>query len=536
MAVQDSKADALLAAADCQRASSDRPRWLIRYTLAVATLAFAGRAVPLSFLPLVLKQRFSQPDSVIGIVMAIYPFSALVATPWAARLARGTERIVAVHSAAIMVIALAMMLTSIAESIQSLCGATVSVAWIALCRAAQGMGASLYLSSNICLITRKFPDKLAYVVALIEVAVGSGGQLGRLCGGFFFDLGGFSCPFVLVASLQLLVGLVGLLCFSPEDRTGRLRTIEGRIDDVAVKDVQPRHRTLPWSELLTPRLCVGATGAFMMYFLGNFGDATLLQYLVEHLAPVTVGALSVCMSTRGLSYLVSSYFIAQLVHGELVSFERLMSIGFAFAFAGQVLMAPQPFITQFEAHSEARPSMQLLWLTQIGSFVVAMIGSSMMFVPALPLMQNEVRRHGDVAVEQVAELFATMMTLGEMLGPICGGWLVERVGFVHGSLVLGLACLPLLTFSVITYDHAVVVARRGNTRPPNDGGVNCGPRCASAIAFAGEASFAWRRLLRSAPSSIFRRTPVGTRGRADKATSKLNVEAGTSPSQGLCVL
>ena len=43
---------------------------------------------------------------------------------------------------------------------------------------------------------------MAYTVAMAEVAVGSGAQLGRLAGGLLFDLGGFGCPF-LVASVQL---------------------------------------------------------------------------------------------------------------------------------------------------------------------------------------------------------------------------------------------------------------------------------------------------------------------------------------------
>ena len=43
---------------------------------------------------------------------------------------------------------------------------------------------------------------MAYTVAMAEVAVGSGAQLGRLAGGLLFDLGGFGCPF-LVASVPL---------------------------------------------------------------------------------------------------------------------------------------------------------------------------------------------------------------------------------------------------------------------------------------------------------------------------------------------
>lgn len=156
-----------------------------------------------------------------------------------------------------------------------------------------------------------------------------------------------------------------------------------------------------------------------------------------------------------------------------------------------------------------------------------------MFVPSLPLMQSEVRQHGTQAVEQVAELFVTMMTLGEMLGPIFGGWLVGQVGFVRGSLVLAVLLVPLFTLSVCTYDAKIVRARHGrrslslaealtdceDRRGDGQGicGESCGPNC-TVVPSDGEASFAWRRIPfaldvkrttasmpSSAPSSIFRR-------------------------------
>ena len=54
-----------------------RSRWLLRYILCAATMAFTGRAAPLAFLPLVLKESFGQSDGVIGLVIGRSPLSSL---------------------------------------------------------------------------------------------------------------------------------------------------------------------------------------------------------------------------------------------------------------------------------------------------------------------------------------------------------------------------------------------------------------------------------------------------------------------------
>merc|ERR1712232_969778 len=117
-------------------------------------------------------------------------------------------------------------------------------------------------------------------------------------------------------------------------------------------------------------------------------------------------------------------------------------------------------------------------------------GGALMFVPSLPLMQSEVRRHGDQVVEQVAELFVTMMTLGELTGPIFGGMLVGHVGFVWGTFVLALLCLPLFFLALMSYDREAARERRdSNFSTPLIGhavespfdDARCGPRCMGAM-------------------------------------------------------
>eukprot|EP00927_Polykrikos_kofoidii_P027065 TRINITY_DN23954_c0_g1_i1.p1 TRINITY_DN23954_c0_g1~~TRINITY_DN23954_c0_g1_i1.p1 ORF type:complete len:597 (-),score=78.07 TRINITY_DN23954_c0_g1_i1:108-1646(-) len=463
----------------------------------------------------------------VGIIMAVYPLAALVTTPVAARFSRRSVRIVTVHSFSLLAVSAAMLLTSLAGWIQKAFGSTYGVAWIVLGRVVQGAGASLFLSSNTSLLARRFPDKLPYVIGLTEVAVGAGSQIGRICGGFLFDYCGFVGPFFGIGLIQFVIGCFGM---GFEDASAN---VPSDVKDALLQNPDsPKHSTtLPWSELVTPRMCVGAMGAFLMYFVGCFGDATLLQYLSMHLAPISVGGMNVILCSRGLSYLLSSFFVAQVMRHQLVSFERLILCGSLLTMLSQLLIAPQPFIIQVEGQLFANNSVSRgsLISTEIVAFIINMIGHSMIFVPGLPLMQAEVRRHGNSAVEQVAELFVALLTLGEMLGPLVGGWLVGQVGFVRATLLLSFVCIPHAILAFVTYDSKVVKARRiverradmeqnKEARPGVSDGCTCNMQMKGVLLSDGEASFAWRRIpfaldvkrsrrkdAMSAPSAVFRR-------------------------------
>eukprot|EP00450_Noctiluca_scintillans_P029381 CAMPEP_0194548190 /NCGR_PEP_ID=MMETSP0253-20130528/93260_1 /TAXON_ID=2966 /ORGANISM="Noctiluca scintillans" /LENGTH=549 /DNA_ID=CAMNT_0039395475 /DNA_START=12 /DNA_END=1661 /DNA_ORIENTATION=- len=495
---------------------------LLRYVLLVAILVFTGRAMPLSFLPLVLQNDFEQSGTVVGVVMAVYPLAALLTTPVVARLARRTKRIVALHSWAIIALSCAMLLTSLTVPVQRSWGTLCAVSWLSICRWLQGMGVSLYLSANTSLVTRKFSHKLPYVVAMIEVSVGTGGQLGRFMGGFLFDLGGFACPFVVIGVLQFVVAVAG---FRFEEAA---EPMSSTLDSGEV--VNERPQKTPLRELITPRVCLGASGAFMSYFASCFLDTTLPRFLMVHLAPVSVGVMGMAISLRGLFYLITSFVGAHLMHWEIISFEFLLLLGFAGTFCAQLLMGPQAFVEDLEMRVDSW-SLGVKWCTVVLAFFVSGSSNANQFVPSLPLMQSEVRQIGlgDVALEEVAEIFVTMMALGEMIGPVFGGWLVSKVGFQHATLTLGCLYIPLILLLWASYDRAAIRARHCDKVHPlvpvhlsGDDAAIClsgaGATCVPLIVPSDEASFAWRRIPfalavqrqmyrvpGSAPSSVFRK-------------------------------
>lgn len=437
--------------------TNTKKKWLLRYVLSLAVLAFLGRALPLSFLSLALQTKFHQSTFVTGIVMSSYSLAALIATPAASRIARSTRRIVILHSASLVMIAGALGLCAAADWVQRLFGDNAGALWLAFCRALQGVGASFYLSSNTSLLARKFPEQLSYAIALIEVCVGTGGQVGRIVGGFLYDLGGLPLPFLLVASLQAAFAFVG---FTFDDDAPVARSVEAGIQK-QVSDGAQKPSAIPWKHLLTPRLCVGASAAFVVFFGNGFMEATLLPYMSDQLAPVTVGDLGVGTSWRAMSYLITTFLMAPLMHRELISCELLILTGCVFVMIGVLLHAPQPFVTEVVIWlTGSEPSRFSQWIMFLTAFGTMSIGNGLLFVPSLPLMQHEVRRHGQMAVEQVAELFVIMMTLGEMIGPIAGGWLVQESGFAFGTFMLAFLSVPTFITGMLSYDGAAIRARR----------------------------------------------------------------------------
>jgi len=115
----------------------------------------------------------------------------------------------------------------------------------------------------------------------------------------------------------------------------------------------------------------------------------------------------------------------------------------------------------------ASMSLLLRWITVVLAMCVYASSGASTFVVCLPLMQSEVSRlgYGDVELEKVAEIFLTMMNLGEMTGPIFGGWLVSEVGFVIGTFILACFHLALLCLAVGSFDLAVIRSRDGHHHP-----------------------------------------------------------------------
>ncbi|CAK0845701.1 unnamed protein product [Prorocentrum cordatum] len=135
------------------------------------------------------------------------------------------------------------------------------------------------------------------------------------------------------------------------------------------------------------------------------------------------------------------------MHRGWVSLEAMLAIGAGCCLGGMLLMGP---IGPVQSMLASRDGWQP-WTLQVLSFVVTSSGLAATFIPTLPLLQREVRHLGDQAVEQVAQTVLTpsAVSLGEAAGPILGGALTARVGFVRAAAVCAAPMALVLVGSLL---------------------------------------------------------------------------------------
>lgn len=427
---------------------------LFYYVLLATGLAFFNRAMPTPFLPLVLSQQFEESSSTVGFIMATYPLGALVITPWASAVARRTGRIARMHSLAIYGMVFVSLAMASVEWLRALVGPQLTTLAIILIRSSQGCAQAFYMAANTSMVTRRFPpSKIPYIVGMIEVAVGSGAQVGRLVGGFLFDAGGFGCPFCFVAICQFLVATLG---FAFPDPPG-----EGLVPGIGAKLAHHTVEKIPWARFATYRVCLAVAGVFTAYLMTGLVDATLPQHLEAYLGPMPVSIVSEVSSVRNLAYLLVSWACAQLLHKGDLSLEMMLIVGSICVVMGMMMIAPLPWVAEAgrDTLQSALSPASCSWIMQILSLVLLSAGNALLFVPGLPLMQAEVRHLGTTAAEQVSLAFMIAMSAGEGAGPMLGGVLAEHFGFRGTTAAFTILLFPLAICSVLAYDPEVIQAR-----------------------------------------------------------------------------
>ncbi|CAJ1384592.1 unnamed protein product [Effrenium voratum] len=429
---------------------AERARRLMLYISVVTIFAFAARALPGPFLPIVMIEQFKQRESMVGVATAAYPMAALLATPFATSRLMKTKQIMRAHCLALMLMAGSNAIMSSAAHLLGIVGPRSATLAIVIFRMLQGIAFAYYMGANTTLITRIFPKDVSYIVALVEVFVGVGAQLGRLFGGVIYDAAGFAAPFLLVAGLQAVTASIGFLCFGRCEGSGGTSGELRGLEVAGTCEVPVR-----WSALLGPRVLLGMFAVFLNFFQVGFYDTTLSPFLKDHLELEGTTTISVLFALRSLSYLSFSYFCGQLMRHRAVSFEVLILCGATCCTTACILIPlnPDDFSIRGQAHVG-------LLLYEAMSLMIGSAGPALLFIPSLPIMQHGVRHLGTAAIEQTTTLFMAMMSIGEAIGPILGGWLVQSFGFqVSSAIVLMPFAMQILcSFSVwLTLGGAVDV-------------------------------------------------------------------------------
>lgn len=288
-----------------------------------------------------------------------------------------------------------------------------------VCRGVSGFGASMGLSYAI--VGYFFPNKIASVVALLEVCTGIGLMTGPVLGGFLYQIGGFRLPFFFMGAVQLILFVVAFLFFPNPKKT---TVDEPNVNENGSKPVD----TLPMMPLLKiPQFSL----TLLMLFCGcvsiNFVEPNIQLHLIPlGLEPVELGFV---FFIPALIYVIVTPFVGFLCDKYPKSQPWFMIISAFFSMIAYSLLGPLPFF-----------NMPLKLSTFLTGFIIFAISYTGLIIPVYSELNKIARSAGypnDLRTQGlISGLFGAIHSLGALIGPMVGGFLVDWIGFNQATFII----------------------------------------------------------------------------------------------------
>jgi MFS family permease len=281
----------------------------------------------------------------------------------------------------------------------------------------QGLAGAAEETACFALACREFPDSVGMAVGMLEQGVGLGMMLASPVGGALYSYGGFSLPFTALG-LTLVACAIFSMCLINNDSEDEVRTSSKPPISVL---------TLVRNFQISLSASCGISSAALLGFL----DASLATYLDQkfELTPLKIGMVFVL--SRGLYA-----FLAPIVGkvADECGAQQILAIGLLLCWSGFFLMV---FTTDF-------------WIFVVSQAIIG-LGIAMASVPCFADILTIAGSHGQrdsVSVSGVISgMLAASFALGEGLGSLMGGKLVESLGFTGAGLV----CSLVMFFHWISY-------------------------------------------------------------------------------------
>lgn len=272
----------------------------------------------------------------------------------------------------------------------------------------QGIGYAAFTTASLAIIPLIFRTQEEKIEAYVEVASSVGVMMGPLVGSFLYVVGGYQTPFFCLAGLEFLF-MLALPRIFLNDSSVKLRDRSQRKISI---------RKVFWSKEGVFGLLV-VTGAVLSY---NFMDPSLSYRL--GLYQVSPSLFGVYFTLSTLTYLITMFTIDHF--STRIDKRVWMSLGVLTLGLGYYFLIWKD-----------------LWGLSSG-LVVLGIGSSLILIPALQqyrIMAFKIFRDSSEkeGVNDVTSgMFGSASAVGELLGPIVGGILVDQFGFTDAVKWFGI--------------------------------------------------------------------------------------------------
>ncbi|XP_053205564.1 MFS-type transporter SLC18B1-like [Panonychus citri] len=276
-------------------------------------------------------------------------------------------------------------------------------------RIIDGLGVSANLTSSYSAMAKQFPDRIALVFGLLEVAFSLGSTLGPTLGGYLYEVGGYPFPFLVLGLILFFATFINYCC-SPKIGTPEVRR------PVALSTFLADFETIV--DLLG--ICI------------TFVNLGLINVLLEphlrsfNLSPVTLGLVFV---TEGLAYAISSPIMGWIV--DLGVPPKVMNlICCPISFVGALFLGPIPLF-----HFE-----QEVWIIVVSLILIGIGEAGRALCGFVSMKKDTITRRGFLEnIETyglITSTFLSCTSVGFALGPSLGGIVMEASGTQVTTLLI----------------------------------------------------------------------------------------------------
>ncbi|XP_008193647.1 MFS-type transporter SLC18B1 [Tribolium castaneum] len=292
-------------------------------------------------------------------------------------------------------------------------------------RGFEALGASAFSTASYVFVVNTFPQNIGSVLGILETFVGLGMSTGPALGGVLYSLGGFSMPFFVLGIVMVLFVPLNLWMLP-------------KIEDCNVSNRPPSICRL----IRVPTVVITGLVVVIVSSSWAFLDPTLEPHLRQfNLTPEKIGLIFLLFS--GL-YGVSSPawgWLADKVNNHW----SMMVVGLFMCTIGLLLLGPCPYIPFLKS---------TLWLNLVALSILG-ISVALALLPTFQgLLSSAISSGcGDTlsTYSVIAGVWSCVYSLGEVVGPSLGGFLLQHYGFpitstIMASMTFGLAVITFLFF------------------------------------------------------------------------------------------
>ncbi|XP_044751542.1 MFS-type transporter SLC18B1-like [Coccinella septempunctata] len=309
-------------------------------------------------------------------------------------------------------------------------------------RGFEALGASAYSTAGYVIIVNIFPEHSGAVRGLLETFVGLGMSAGPAIGGLLYAVGGFGLPFYVVGLITIVIAPMNIYLlpklekFTMEQKAGSFTKL-----------------------LRLPSVLVTCLILVVVAATWGFLDPTL----EPHLRPFNLDAGRI-----GLIFLLLSAMYGIFCPGwgwlsdKLDTYWWIMSVGLLINFFCLMCLGPSP-VLHFLTNT--------IWLN-IVSLSTLGVSVAMAQMPTYRSLLDSAMVGGFTETigthSLIAGLWSCVYSMGEVIGPIAGGALMENYGFPVTSTVFAVANLVtsiLVTLFFMTRTKKEVVEVPKNNKP-----------------------------------------------------------------------